>query len=239
VRKLSTVRSPPRTSIPDRAQAPAPGRRWPRLVALIAGTVAVGGLIAASVFAARYQPVVFGGGYRGPLGPHLISRHVNQTGGMEGQSYLPPQPAEHGSFLISLANTGPYPVTIESLRLLPPGLPASAINYGRPLRIVGEPTYTLEDLRRGQRPPGPRRLAGAVLSPRESIYVRVPFVTARCWLPNTTTSVTGIWVTTRWLLFTRQVLISWTDPADTTQGAIISSEGFASPRAAPGLVCPR
>ena len=45
-----------------------------------------------------------------------------------------------GSFLISLSNDGPLPVTIESLSLLPPGRPASAIDYGWPFRIDGPPT---------------------------------------------------------------------------------------------------
>jgi hypothetical protein len=234
---------PPRASGPDRgaddAETPAPRRRWLRLAALITGMAATAALLAASLLAARYQPVGFGGGFRGPLGPHLVSRQVNQTGGMRGQSYLPPQPQAHGSFLTSLENTGPLPVTIESVRLLPPGLPASSINYGRPLRIAGQPTYTLEDIRHGEPVPGPRPLAGAVLSPGESIYVSVPFVTARCWLPHSGTSVTGVWVSYRFMFFSRHVLIGWTDPGDPSQGAIIGAEGYASPHAAPGLICPR
>ena len=151
---------PPRTTDPDPAQAPTPGRRWRKLLGLAAAAVAAVGLIAAWVLGASYQPVVFGGGSRGPVGPHLISKEVNRAGGTEGQVYIPPQPSAHGSFLISLGNDGPLPVTIGSLSLLPPGMPASAIHFGRPMRIDGQPTYTFEDLRHGQKqiaPPGTGR----------------------------------------------------------------------------------
>jgi len=157
---------------------------------------------------------------------------------MQGQYYLPSQPAEQGSFLISLGNTGAFPVTIEAVHVLPPGLPASAVSYGSPLRMAGQPTYTLEDLRHGQRAPGPRPLAGAVLTPGEYVYVRIPFITAKCWLPHSSTGIDRVWVTTKSLLWTHHVPISWTEPADPSQGAIISEEGYA-PGAILGLVCPK
>jgi hypothetical protein len=160
------------------------------------------------------------------------------TGGMQGQYYLPPQPAEQGSFLISIGNAGPLPVTIESLNLLPPGMPASAISYGRPFRMDGQPTYTLEYLRYRQKQIAPRMLAGAVLAPGEYIDVRIPFRTAPCWSPHSGWEMWTVWVTTRSLLWTHHVPISWTAPNDPSQGAIISEEGYSS-GAISGLVCPK
>lgn len=229
--------SPPRTIGPVSVEPPAPSRRWPRRLGVVASLIAAAAALAASIAGARYQPVVFGGYQGSPQGPHLISRQVNQVGGMRGQTYIPAQPQARGSFVISLGNTGPLPVTIESLSLLPPGMPASAINYGWPFRISGRPTYTLEYLRRGQRPPSPRPLAGMVLAPAEYITVRIPFLTAHCWVRSSGWTVDGVWVTTKSMLWTHHVFVSWTDPLNPDQGAIISPE---SQPGKPGsaLVCP-
>ena len=129
-------------------------------------------------------------------------------------------------------------MTIESLSLLPPGMPASAIQYGRPFRIAGQPTYTLEYLRYRQQQIAPRVLAGAVLAPGASVSVRIPVRTAPCWSPHSGWEMGTVWVTTRSLLWTHHVAISWTDPNDPSQGAIISEEGY-SPGAVSGLVCPK
>jgi len=231
--------SPPQTTGPGTARTSAPGRRWRHRVGIAAVLAVATFLIWSACYAARYQPVVFGGGFDRPAGPHLISRQVNTTGGLTGQSYLPPQPSAHGTFMVSLGNTGPFPVTIESVSLLPPGLPGSAIHFGRPFRIDGTPTYILEDLRLAQRAPSPRPLRGAVLDPGEYIDVRIPFQTARCWLPGSYTEIGSVWVTTRTLLWTHDVAIGWTEPSDLSQGAILSEEGYASVGAATGLVCPR
>jgi len=229
---------PPRTTDPDPGQAPPPSRRWRRRLGLAAASVVVAALVAGWAFGATYQPVAFGGYSRAPLGPHLISKHVNTVGGMQGQAYLPPQPSVRGSFLISLSNDGPLPVTIESLSLLPPGMPASAIHYGRPFRIDGQPTYTLEYLRYRQQQIAPRVLAGSVLAPGESVDVRIPIRTAPCWSPHSGWEMWTVWVTTRFLLWTHHVPISWTDRSDPSQGAIISEEGYSS-GAIRGVVCSR
>jgi hypothetical protein len=231
---------PPRTTDPDpdAGLAPPPSRRWRRRLGLAAASVVVAALVAGWALGATYQPVAFGGFSRAPLGPHLISKHVNTVGGMQGQAYLPPQPSARGSFLISLSNDGPLPVTIESLSLLPPGMPASAIHYGRPFRIDGPPTYTLEYLSYRQRQIAPRGLAGAVLAPGESVDVRIPIRTAPCWAPNSGWQMGTVWVSTRSLLWSHHVAISWTDPNDPSQGAIISEEGYSS-GAIRGVVCPR
>lgn len=231
---------PPQTGEPDAAGTPSERRRrrWLARSAIALAVTVAACLLAAVSYAARYQPVTFGGGFRGPSGPHLVSKQVNTTAGMRGQTYIPPQPPARGTFLISLGNTGPFPVTVLALSLLPPGMPASAINYGRPMRISGQLTYTLEELRRGQSQIRPRPLAGAVLNPGEYIYVRIPFLTARCWLPSSGWRFGSVWVTTRSLLWTHHVEIGWTDPGDPSQGAILSEEGYASPHAATHLVCP-
>jgi hypothetical protein len=230
---------PPLATDPGAGRTPAPGRgrRWPLGAAAIVAAAAV--LVGALVFAATYQPVTFGGSFRGPVGPGLISKQVNTTGLMQGQWYLPPQPPASGSLDISLDNTGPFAVTVESLSLLPPGMPASAINYGRPFRIIGEPTYTAEYFYHGQPNPGPRPLDGAVLQPGQSVDVAIPIRTARCWIPQSATIINSVWVTTKSLLWTHDVAISWTNPGDASEGAIISAEGFGAPRDASRLVCPK
>jgi hypothetical protein len=230
---------PPLTTDPGAGRTPSPGRGWRWRLGAAATVAAAAVLVGGLVFAATYQPVGFGGSFRGPVGAGLISRQVNTTGFMQGQWYLPPQPPADGSFYISLDNTGPFAVTIESVSLLPPGMPASAINYGRPFRIIGEPTYTAEYVIPGQPNPGPRRLDGAVLQPGQSVNVEIPIRTARCWIPQSSLMINSVWVTTESLLWTHQVAISWTDPDDSSQGAIISPEGFAAPRDAPRLVCPK
>jgi hypothetical protein len=231
--------SPPLTTDPGAGRTPTPGHGWRWLLGSAAAVAAAAVLAGGEVFAATYQPVGFGGSYRRPVGPGLISRQVNTTGFMQGQWYLPPQPPANGSFYISLDNTGPFAVTIESVSLLPPGMPASAINYGRPFRIIGEPTYTAEYVYPGRPNPGPRPLDGAVLQPGQSVDVEIPIRTARCWIPRSTWIINSVWVSTKSLLWTHQVAISWTSPGDASQGAIISAEGFAAPRDALRLVCPK
>jgi hypothetical protein len=230
---------PPRTTDPGPARTPSPGRRWRRRLGAAAALTAVAVVVGAVVFAARYQPVGFGGSFRAPFGSHLISRHVNTTGWMQGQWYLPPQPSADGNFVISLENTGPFAVTIESVSLLPPGMPASAINYGRPFRIAGKPTYTHEFVTPGQPNPGPRPLDGAVLAPGQYVSVVIPIRTARCWIPRSTSVISSVWVTTRSLFWTHDVAVSWTSADDSSQGAIISAEGYASARSATHVVCPK
>ncbi|HEX9034270.1 MAG TPA: hypothetical protein VF834_20695 [Streptosporangiaceae bacterium] len=229
--------APPRSTDPVPVPS-AGGRNWRRHIAVATAVVLAAALVTAGILSVRYQPIGFGGGIGYPAGPHLVSSQVNQTGGMQGQHYLPPQPVAYGSFQVSLANDGPLPVTIESLSLLPPGMPASAIRYGWPIQIDGQPTYTPDFPRLGPRPLAPRSLAGVVLEPGEYIEVRIPFRTARCWSPHSVREISGVWVTTKWLLWTHHVAISWTSPNDRSQGAILSEEGYASPGAAPGLICP-
>lgn len=231
--------SPPLTTDPGAGRTPSPGRGWRWRWGSAAAVAAAAVLVSGVVFAATYQPVGFGGSFRGPVGPGLISRLVNTTGDMPGQWYLPSQPPARGNFYISLDNTGPFAVTIESVSLLPPGMPASAINYGRPFRIIGEPTYTAEYVIPGQPNPGARPLDGAVLEPGQSVDVEIPIRTARCWIPQSTWIINSVWITTKSLLWTHHVAISWTNHGDASQDAIISAEGFASPHDAPRLVCPK
>ena len=225
--------SPPRVSDPEPGRPGWPGRR--RLsIGLSAAVALVAVLIAAAVAGARYQPVRFGGSFSPPHGPHLVARQVGNLYGQDGQTVLAPQPPAHGTILVSLDNVGPLPVVIERLSFMPPGTTLD----GLPFRISGRVTYTLEVIRHGGTPPGPRPLAGAVLHPGEVIAIRVPIVTARCWIPNTGTTVSGFWVTSRYLLWTHRVYVRWSPPGSSTQGAVVSAEGYRSGNE-PGLVCPR
>ncbi|MHB1596139.1 MAG: hypothetical protein ACYCO9_23040 [Streptosporangiaceae bacterium] len=230
--------SPPRVSDPEPGRPGWPGRRWRLGIGLGAAVALVAALITAAVAAARYQPIRFGGAYRGPAGPHLTTRQVGNLYGLDGQSVLAPQPQAHANILLSLDNVGPLPVAIERLSFMPPSALHGATLDGLPFRISGRVTYTLEAIPHGVTPPGPRPLAGAVLQPGQDITIRVPIVTARCWIPNTRTTVAGFWVTSRSLLWTHHVYVSWTAPGSPTQGAVVSAEGYPGGNE-PGLVCPR
>src|SRR5215831_16669678 len=83
-------------------------------VLLLAAAVA-----AAMLLSAAYQPVTYGidvATVQGPVSSSL--RTVNTFGEMRGQLYIPPGPAADGSLLVSLANTGSYAVTIESVSMI-------------------------------------------------------------------------------------------------------------------------
>jgi hypothetical protein len=88
-------------------------RRW--LLALGALILAVA-LGVAVTLASTYQPVRYGQVVPAIDGT-LNVRTVNDFGDIHGQLYIPPQPATPGSLILSLMNTGPYPVTIKSVSM--------------------------------------------------------------------------------------------------------------------------
>lgn len=146
---------------------------------------------------------------------------------------LPAQPSARGTFYVSLENSGPLPVTIESVSLDGPGLAANAVT-GMPFTISGQPTYTPLYGRHGR----PLPLADTVLRPGQYISVRIPIVTEPCWTRSGDVMVNSFWVTSRSLLWTHHERVIWSDPIWPSQGAIVSREG-GQPGSIPGMFCPR
>lgn len=206
---------------PGTAVAPPPRhRRWPIWTALATGSVLIAALITGTAFAARYQPAGPDGSPANLTG-RLVTRQVNDSLTLTGQAYLPPQRPTTGAVYVNLTNNGPFPVTIESASLNPPFAQAPHDRQNQSLRDTGPATY--QPAYGHQSWPG-TRLAGLVLRPRQHITVRLPVTTAGCWLPDGYQYLSEFWVTTKFLLWTHQVPVTWTDPADSDEGAIVSHE---------------
>ncbi len=228
--------SPPGTASPAVAVRPfRRKRRWLVVVALLLAAILIGSLITGGKMAAAYQPVRLGDS-PGNLVGHMITRHVNDFSPMTGQTYLPPQKPASGGLYVSLANTGPYSVTIEAASLNAPFMQGTQERAAQPLRDAGTPTYWPMA---GRQAGLGKRLAGLVLRPGQYILVRLPVRTAGCWMPAASGGyviLTTFWVTTKFLTWTHQVQISWTDPANQDEGAIIAHEPEP---ASQGGICPR
>jgi hypothetical protein len=115
-------------------------RRWLMVVALGLLAVLIAAVVAGLNLGASYQPLAFGGAGGGLTG-NIVSKHVNNVAPMEGQTYVPPQRAASGAYHVSLTNTGPYPVTIESATLNNPNYTAAPDLQAQPLRDRGHATY--------------------------------------------------------------------------------------------------
>jgi len=100
-------------------------RRW---VLGVLALVLAAALVVVGLLAVAYQPIAFGGASGGAF-PGVPSatglRAVNDFGAAPGDLYVPPQ---RGSFGLteSIQNTGPLPVTIESVAALPPSQAGTA-----------------------------------------------------------------------------------------------------------------
>ncbi|HET7015881.1 MAG TPA: hypothetical protein VFI65_18310, partial [Streptosporangiaceae bacterium] len=88
-----------------------PRRRW---VAAAGGLLLAVALAAALTLGATYQPVRYGDVVVAVQGAVHV-RIVNDFGFMRGQLYVLPQPAKPGDLVVSLRNTGPFAVRIESV----------------------------------------------------------------------------------------------------------------------------
>ena len=227
--------SPPGTANRGGTAVTAPGRkrRWPVWVALALGLVLAAAVVAGLSLGAAYQPVGLGNS-GGALIGHLVTRHVDNFTPMTGQTYLPPQRPGSGGLYVSLSNSGPLPVTIESASLNPPDAQGPVFRQAQPLRDAGAAAYWPEA--GSQAGPG-TRLAGAVLRPGQYILVRLPVTTAGCWMPSHGYAVLStFWVKVKFLLWTHLVQVWWTSPFDQSEGAIIAHEPEP---ASQGGVCPR
>lgn len=227
--------SPPSLTDSTAATLPPPRRRrrWPLWTALSLGLLVVAALITGSALGAAYQPVG-----QGPTGGnligHLVTRKVNNFSPMTGQTYLPPQKPGSGGLYVSLVNNGPLPVTIESASLNPPYAQGPQDRQSQVLRDAGPAAYwPMYGSQNGQGTP----LAGLVLQPGQAVLVRLPVTTAGCWMPAHYYSILNSFsVTTRFLSWTHQVQIFWTDPYNEDEGAILA---HAAAPASEGGVCPR
>jgi hypothetical protein len=226
--------APPGRTADDLTIAPRPRRkrRWLLGSVLVLGAGVLAAAVVAAILGAAYQPVIFGGGSAG-LSGQIASRQVDTVGPFGPQTYIPPQPAARGVLIMSLGNTGPLPVTIESVSMLAPGVPPGQ-RQNLVLSGAGSVTYTsLENMPTARSP----RLDGTVLAPGQYIYIRMPVVSARCWVRSSWTAVTSFWVTTRYLLWTHHVQIDWTG-AEFPSGAIIAREAIPAGTNTPSLECP-
>jgi len=177
------------------------------------GVVFVAVVAAAAVLAATYQPVSDGMATPAINGPVTV-RAVNNFALMRGQLYIPPQPASSGTLTVSLENSGPLAVTIESVvfddPIWPPVLaPAGPATY-EPLTDTPQPLTASSP-----------RIAGLVLRPGENVEIRLPFRTPSCWLSGRA-EVSDVLVTTKYLFWTHHFTVSFTDSADPSQGMILA-----------------
>lgn len=152
-------------------------------------------------FAARYQPLEFGGASGGAfpgLPPTVGARDVDTFAGQDGVYYIPPQP---GPFTVSesITNTGPRRVTILAVLLLPPGsgFPVMPAGESRWMPMTGEP--------RG----GGQLINGLVLQPHQYVRVGIPVrMRYRCADAEGWSTLDSFYVHERFLTFTR-----WVQPA--------------------------
>ncbi len=109
-------------------------------------------------------------------------------------TYIPPQPAADGALLVSLANPGPYPVTIKSVSIIAngePSYPTALNNQTGPATSAPTAASGMGPRLTGSSPP----VAGAALRPGENILIRIPFRTPGCW-DSGRSVVSSFWVTT-------------------------------------------
>ena len=219
----SAVATPSRGDVKAATDRSWHRRRW---------LLGAGGLLLATALAvamtlgATYQPVTYGDGAVAVQGA-LNLRTVNDFGIMQGQSYLPPQPANHGDLIVSLANTGPYPVTIESVSM---PLYPNALN-----QPTGPATYVPLTGKNPQVANSSPKIDGASLRPGENILIRIPFRTPACWMSGWSV-VRTFSVTTKFLWWTHTFDVSWTHPDDPNGGAIMSQ--IPDPNGGSGALCP-
>jgi hypothetical protein len=144
-----------------------------------------------------------------------------------GQVYIPPQPATPGALIVSLANTGPYAVTIESISA--PSYPTAITQQ------AGAATYVPLVGNNPQVTGSSPKIAGATLRPGENVLIRIPFLTPICWYAGRSV-VSTFAVTTKFLWWTHAFDVSWTPPYDPYGGAIMSE--LPDPNGGPGALCP-
>jgi P pilus assembly chaperone PapD len=146
----------------------------------------------AIVLGATYQPVTYGMAAAAVQGPVSV-RIVNDFGGLRGQIYIPPQPATDGALLVSLTNTGPYRVTIESVSIIAngePSYPTALNNQTGPATYVPLAAPGLGPQVTGSSP----KIADVTLRPGENVLIRIPFRTPICWGAGRS-MVSDVWVT--------------------------------------------
>jgi hypothetical protein len=176
-------------------------------------------LAIAVTFGATYQPVTYGQVAVAIEGT-VQTRIVNNFGYMTGQLDIPPQPARNGALIVSLTNTGPYPVTIKSVGILADNEPAGLVNAVEYQN--GPVTYVPETPNGALVTSSSPKIAGAILRPGEDAAIRIPFRTPACWLPRSRILVSSFWVTTKFLWRTSTFAVYWTRADDPNGNAIMS-----------------
>jgi hypothetical protein len=203
----------------------APRRRHWRL-GILGGLLALT-IVVAGVLAAGYQPTSFGGASGGtfpgvPAGTGL--RAVNTFGAATGDIYVPPQ---QGSFGVvqSIQNTGPLPVTIESVTALRPDQAPSPGIQPWPLTPAGQALYLPEY---GRRPGRGSPVSGLSLRPGQTIEVAIPVrMSGACYVRAGWTGLTVFYVKERFLAFTHWVAVPLGTPLI-----------FHEPENGAGFACP-
>lgn len=138
---------------------------------------------------------------------------ANSSANLQSEMVIPSQPSNTGALIVSLVNRGPIAVTIESVQLAAQQLPAA-------LSSDGAPTYTPLAGNNPHVTSASHVVAGAAIRPGESILIRIPFRTAACWLPASSILHTFA-VTTRFMVWSHRLDVSWTGPNDHNNEAIV------------------
>ncbi len=211
----------------------ARSRRRRRWLLGAGGLFLAAALVVAMMLGATYQPVTYGMAAAAVQGPVKI-RAVNDFEEMRGQIYIPPQPAKYGALIVSLTNTGPYAVAIESVSINANGdssYPTALNNQTGPATYIPLAVTGLGPQVTGSSP----KIADATLRPGENVLIRIPFQTPSCWLSGRSI-VSTFWVTTNFLWWTHTFAVSWTPPDDPYDGAIMSQ--LPNPNGGAGSLCP-
>ncbi len=201
------------------------GRRWPgwlRALTFGLSILLTAAVVSALILGSSYQPVASGGAGARVAG-QIVSQRTNDLPPMAGQIYLPPQKAASGAILVSLTNTGPYPVTILAATLNFPYQNHFLDLHAEPVQDTGQATYSQS--------PGPgsagggSAVAGAVLRPGEYMMIRLPVTATGCWTNSGSyVVISSFWVRFRFAFWTRLVQVSWINQHDQSAGAIITHE---------------
>jgi hypothetical protein len=218
-------------------------RRWWRWVLVAAGVLLLAAVVVLWTLAATYQPVGFGGETTGaPAGMPAASgmRMVNNFGVYPGDVYVPPQ---YGAFTIgeSVANTGPEPVTIEAVTMVPPQQEADPSDW--PLVPAGRVKwwYQQHDGPDPGLPAGCSYTALCVLSslslaPSSDIVVEIPVRFIRgCYEKGSFSEDTDFYVKEKFGPFTHWVTVPLGMPY-LFQAPLISGQTASNTR---GVACPR
>lgn len=169
--------------------------------------------------AATYQPTAWGCCEAGPQGD---IRAVNLFAYYRAGSYVPPQRGKI-TFVVSIENSGSWPVRIDSVTLGP--------GYTQ-LRLAGPVTYSRTIANGRFMPPRPPVLRDVSLGAGQQIIVAISLRTSPCAMTSGWDELPSFYVNERFLFFTHAVALPW----DMKGGALIMRPSAPSTGGA-GTVC--